>query len=599
MMKSKTLTTILLLIIVSFFLTCDNATKPKDQEFNKEVVLSGAIQKGPFLNGTSVQITELEKNLIPTGKNFSSQIENNAGLFQLPAIQFSSQYVELKADGYYYNEIANVPSTSPITLYALSDITNKTTVNANIFTTLERPRVKNLMGEGSSFNAAKKTVYQEIINIFNFPEDSLKNSEDLDISSDGKENAKLLSMSLILQGHRTEAELSELVSNISFDIQEDGILNSTSLGSKLINDARLFDLQAIRQNLESRYSDLGSDFVIPNFEEYIDQFVSNTTFEITNIIEYPASYEGKSNILNQQVDIVPSDTDRVMYAILPRGTSLKVIITSLTSNTWFFEDSETSGFSWGDYINGSRTFTSTRTGELILIVRIVGPTKVEVYENNEESPSFVKEMTMEKVTDIDGNIYPIVYIGDQAWLGENLKVTHYRNGDPIPNITDNTEWNNLTTGAYCNYDNNANNATTYGRLYNWYAVNDSRNIAPEGWHVPSDAEWQTLIDYLGGSSSGRGGKMKEAGTTHWNSPNTGATNESGFSALPGGNRGHWGDEDSPYYYFGNLGRMAFFWSPTESGSNNAFSRLLYCDISEISRNYKRKRSGFSVRCVGD
>jgi len=174
-------------------------------------------------------------------------------------------------------------------------------------------------------------------------------------------------------------------------------------------------------------------------------------------------------------------------------------------------------------------------------------------------------------------------------MAENLKVTHYRNGDAIPNVTDKTEWNR-GTGAYCNYAYNANNATTYGRLYNWYAVDDSRNIAPEGWHVPTDAEWQTLVDYLGGSNVA-GGKMKEIGTTHWNSPNSGATNESGFSALPGGL-----NYDG---YCSEIGNGAGFWAPTESYSGYAWSRYLGYGGSDVSRFSYDKQGGFSVRCVRD
>ena len=118
-------------------------------------------------------------------------------------------------------------------------------------------------------------------------------------------------------------------------------------------------------------------------------------------------------------------------------------------------------------------------------------------------------------------------------MAENLKVSHYRNGDAIPNVADKAFWASLTSGACCDYDSGTGDAETYGRLYNWYAVNDRRNIAPEGWHVPSDAEWQILIDDLGGDSVA-GGKLKEGGTTHWQSPNTGASNETGFSSLPGG-----------------------------------------------------------------
>ena len=204
------------------------------------------------------------------------------------------------------------------------------------------------------------------------------------------------------------------------------------------------------------------------------------------------------------------------------------------------------------------------------------------------------------IVDIDNNVYQAVKIGDQWWIAENLKVTHYRNGDAIPNVTDATEWSNLTTGAYCNYDNNSSNADTYGRFYNWYAVNDSRNIAPEGWHVPSDAEWKTLEMYLGMSQSeadaeewrgtDEGGKLKETGTMHWNSPNV-ATNESGFSALPGGCRYY----DGSYDYMGSVAR---FWSSTEYGSYYAWRRSLHYDLSEVYRYYDfSKGYGLSVRYV--
>jgi len=195
------------------------------------------------------------------------------------------------------------------------------------------------------------------------------------------------------------------------------------------------------------------------------------------------------------------------------------------------------------------------------------------------------------VTDIDGNVYKTIKIGNQWWMAENLKVTHYRNGDPIPNVTDNSAWSGLSTGAYCNHDNNEINVDTYGRLYNWYAVVDSRNIAPAGWHVPTDAEWQTLVDYLGGSAIA-GGKMKEAGTTHWYSPNTGATNESGFTALPGG----WRDMDG---YFSSLGGSAYFWSSTEYDTSTAEMHILYFKHSSVNHISGLKRCGLSVRCVRD
>ena len=199
------------------------------------------------------------------------------------------------------------------------------------------------------------------------------------------------------------------------------------------------------------------------------------------------------------------------------------------------------------------------------------------------------------VTDIDGNTYQTVKIGDQWWMTENLKVTHYRDGTAIPHVIYDTDWYWLSVGAYCIYDYGSywapNNDITYGRLYNWYAVNGSRYIAPTGWHVPSNTDWQSLIDYLGVYNSA-GGKLKEAGISHWNSPNTGATNESGFSVLPGGYRDIYGN-------YNDMGYHAYFWSSTESSSSSAYIRSLDYNNSGIFNPSGDKNCGFSIRCIKD
>ncbi len=196
------------------------------------------------------------------------------------------------------------------------------------------------------------------------------------------------------------------------------------------------------------------------------------------------------------------------------------------------------------------------------------------------------------VTDYDGNVYNTITIGTQVWMVENLKVSHYRNGEPIPNVSDPDDWGNLITGAFCNYDNSFSNGTTYGKLYNWYAVNDGRNIAPIGWHVPTDAEWTILTSYLGGASVA-GGKLKETGTTHWASPNTGATNESGFTALPGGYR----FSNGTFYHIGDFGN---WWSSTEANiANDAWIRAMRYDNSAVSKTGSYEENGYSVRCVRD
>lgn len=194
--------------------------------------------------------------------------------------------------------------------------------------------------------------------------------------------------------------------------------------------------------------------------------------------------------------------------------------------------------------------------------------------------------------DIDGNVYHPVTIGTQIWMVENLKVTHYRDGSVIPIITDPTSWGSLTSGAWCDYLNVSSNGTTYGHLYNWYSAADSRNIAPIGWHVATDAEWTTLTNFLGGANIA-GGELKEAGTSHWNNPNVGATNSSGFTALPAGHR--YGDGSFLY-----LGGSALWWTSTEFSASIGWLRYLNVFDSVIYRgNITNKVDGLSIRCIKD
>ena len=182
---------------------------------------------------------------------------------------------------------------------------------------------------------------------------------------------------------------------------------------------------------------------------------------------------------------------------------------------------------------------------------------------------------------------PSIVIGTQQWMGNNLDVTNYRNGDPIQYVTDATEWAGLTTGAWCYYNNDPANGNLYGKLYNWYAVNDSRGLAPMGWHVPTDAEWSTLTSILGGGYIA-GGRMKLAGTTWWTTPNTGATNSSGFTGLPGGYRNY----DGTFY---NIGVQGYLWS----FSSNRWCHLLNYSNSFLYKAFRDREEGFSVRCIRD
>jgi uncharacterized protein (TIGR02145 family) len=196
------------------------------------------------------------------------------------------------------------------------------------------------------------------------------------------------------------------------------------------------------------------------------------------------------------------------------------------------------------------------------------------------------------VTDVDGNSYVTVQIGTQCWTQSNLRVSKYRNGDNITNITDNTQWsqtNTSSTGAWSHYNNDANNGTTYGKLYNWYAVNDSRGLCPTGWHVPTDDEWTILTDHLGDTTMA-GGKMKN--TTGWNAPNTSASNASAFTALPGGFRGNGGN-------FSRVGNYGYWWSTSDTNTGTAWLRGLDYSDAIAERIHLDHKAGFSVRCLRD
>lgn len=192
------------------------------------------------------------------------------------------------------------------------------------------------------------------------------------------------------------------------------------------------------------------------------------------------------------------------------------------------------------------------------------------------------------ITDIDGNTYNIVTIGTQLWMVENLKTTHYKDGSAIPLVTDPTAWSNLTTPGYCWGNNDSiGYGNTYGALYNWYSVNTGK-LAPTGWHVPTDSEWEVLSTYLGGDAVA-GGPLKSTSTL-WVSPNTGATNTSGFSALPGG----WRFNDGAVFGIGSHGG---WWSSTAFDATNSWFRSMDYDIADVSHGYYNSVYGFSIRCV--
>ncbi len=255
-------------------------------------------------------------------------------------------------------------------------------------------------------------------------------------------------------------------------------------------------------------------------------------------------------------------------------------------------------------ITGGDNYTITGISQLLSVPYAFYAGKISLFKNGTYWEFYISDngnlMALPKitveypfageptVTDIDDNIYNTVKIGTQVWMAENLKTTRFNHGDNIPLVTDKTEWSLLSTPAFCWYNNEETHKETYGALYNWFAAKTGF-LCPEGWHVPTDAEWAVLTDYLGAMA---GGRMKETGTAHWNAPNTDATNESGFTALPGSLRDYDG-------IFSGLRSYAHWWSSTGHNSIYAYSRAVNYLQNTVWRQTPYRQRGCSVRCVRD
>ena len=317
--------------VLFFLYSCEtnhNSTVSKE-------TFSGYVQKGPFLNGSSVMISELDNNLNQTGRSYSTTVADNSGSFEQKQIELITNYVQLKADGYYFNEVSAESSTGQLTLYALADISDVNTANVNVLTHLEKSRVEYLVQQnGLSFTDAKKQAQGEVLSVFSLEMPANVKSESLNFSSTGDNNAILLAISCILQGKLSTAKMSELMANIITDIKTDGKLDNTILGSDLIDNARLIYQASVRANLETKYAQLGlKSVVIPDFEKYVHQFMEKTAFTPVKIITYPVAGDYGLNLLNDTVSRIPLNTKYSFKANLPEGTDLRIVMKG-NKNVW-------------------------------------------------------------------------------------------------------------------------------------------------------------------------------------------------------------------------------------------------------------------------
>lgn len=329
-------------------------------------------------------------------------------------------------------------------------------------------------------------------------------------------------------------------------------------------------------------------------------------------------YQNTGTVVQIPLNLIDSITYTILIPDnLPTLTTLP--ITNITSNTASSGGNITNdggtpitqrGLVWSTTPNPTtaNNFTSEGSGTGSFSSNLTGLTAsttyyMRAYAANSNGTSYGNELSF--IPSANGNIisnlgagvtfngynYLSIVLGNgQEWMSENLRTTVYANGDTIPNVTNATEWSNLATGAWCHYNNFSGSENPYGKLYNWYTVNDSRNVCPTGWHVPSNAEWTVLRNYLGAVNIG--GKMKSTGTQYWLTPNTYATNESGFSGLPGGNRTHLGT-------FQNTGYVSYYWNSQENDPNDAMSYILHFNSGSLGASLMPKRYGFSVRCIKD
>ena len=557
-----------LTILIALFFGCkkvDNTTVTTPVPPIKKDKISGLVQKGPYINGTQIIMYVLDDKLAQTGKVFNTQITDNKGSFELTNIELSSKFVQLAANGYYFNESSNAITIAPLQLNALTDITDASTINVNILTHLEKRRVEYLVKAGKTFTEAKKTAQQEIQAIFGIQIAQSAVSEKLDIATAGDANAILLAISLIIQGDLSVGDMSEILATISADLEDDGLMTNTAAMTKLIKNAKSLKLDSIRQNLVKRYQDLAVTAVIPEFEKYINVFLLQSAKKPSAESKIP------TKILNH--------TSRLNGIVNPNGAETTVTfeygLTSSYGKSILAKESTLRG--------DSAKSVSADIGNLDSLTTYHYRVKAE----NGKGITYSADSIFTTVKDP----YEYVKVGSQIWMSKNLNVSTYRNGDIIPQVTDSIEWAGLTSGAWCYYNNDTANGAKYGKLYNWYAVNDPRGLSPAGWHIPTDGEWTMLGNYLGGDAVA-GGKMKEVGAFQCSRLDDGSTNESGFSGLPGGSR------FAQFFIFTDFGGLGRWWS-SDITSAGAIERVLLCDNALLLNGTTDIHNGGSVRCVKD
>jgi len=427
-----------LLLSILFIWTCGGGggSSPTEPEVPPVVInltsLGGQAQKGPFNNGTAINIAELTNTLSPTGRNFSSAITDNTGRFAVANVQLESPYVELRANGYYFNEVSNEISSGQLTLFALSNLTGKSSLNVNIITHLEKNRMTTLMSGDTpkTFAQAKLQAQEEVFAVFDYSRANVPESELLDISQGGAANGKLLAMSAILQGDLTVGQMSQLLANISTDIASDGTLDDASLRATLIDNSKNLDMAEVRSNLVTHYSSLGISATIPDFETEINQF-----------LKPPVSQDmSASTAEDTAINITLAGSD-------PEGESLTYTILEVNNATVTLSGN-VANYTPNAHFNGTDTFTykandGTSDSNIATVTMTVSseddePNTIDVATTTDEDVAVTVNLSADEY---DGDSYSFAIITDVSNGTTSL------NGSVVT-YTPNQDWNGTDTFTF-------------------------------------------------------------------------------------------------------------------------------------------------------
>ena len=635
----------------------------------KDKSISGVSQKGPFVTGSAVTLYELDgKTYASTGKSFPGKIASDDGKFSVSSVNLASQYALLKADGYFRNEITGNKSKGPITLYALTDLSDREKVNINLLTHLEYDRALYLVNTGVDLLSAKKQAETEILNAFGI-KGEFANSEDLDIFSDGEGNAALLAFSVLMLGGLEDefqetdvAELTERLTKFALDIEMDGIWDDEETKTKIAdwvaetNDWNGWGrLANVRGNIEKW--GLG---MVPEFEKYVRNFWytnyglgecgSNNKAEVlATKNERSAKYGSQTRyICKDGVWVDATDVEKDFYQSgKDNGGDGELWTGLVTGQTYKYDEFQKTWIvaTHNDTTLKLKGCSTNRTGEIVkssiddtyyvcknmewqVAKEIDHDTYGEICTSKEvgkkidgvvtvnnkyyctadgwvsllgawswdvpKSARLNSEIAYGSITDSrDGQTYKTTKIGEQVWMAENL------------NYADSTKTPSLLKRNWC-FNNELENCAVTGRLYTWAAAIDSvalydggngvdcgygktcmlptkvQGICPDGWHLPTKAEWETLFTEVGGQSIA--GKVLRSQTGWYNNGMDGV----GFSALPAGER-HYDGTFLDDGYHGN------FWNTTEGNIHV----LLDEKGDDVWVSDWVKNFGFSVRCLQD